>query len=55
MLVFVLVMSLISIVNGKTKTEVGVGVILDTETSFGKMSRSCISMALRDFYQEHDN
>nr|GEX90798.1 glutamate receptor 2.8-like [Tanacetum cinerariifolium] len=48
-------MSLISIVNGKTKTEVGVGVILDIETSFGKMSRSCISMALHDFYQEHDN
>ncbi|GKE08278.1 putative periplasmic binding protein-like protein I, partial [Tanacetum coccineum] len=55
MLVFVLLMSLISIVNGKTKTEVGVGVILDIETSFGKMSRSCISMALHDFYQQHDN
>ena len=55
MLVFVLLMSLIWIANGKTKTEVGVGVILDTETSIGKMSRSCISMALHDFYQEHDN
>jgi glutamate receptor, ionotropic, plant len=57
MLVFVLVMSLmwISTVNGKTKTEVGVGVILNIETSIGKMSRSCISMALRDFYREHDN
>ncbi|GJS00401.1 glutamate receptor 2.8-like protein [Tanacetum coccineum] len=48
-------MSLILIVNGKTKTEVGVGVILDIETSLGKMSRSCISMALHDFYQQHDN
>nr|GEU51307.1 glutamate receptor 2.7-like [Tanacetum cinerariifolium] len=37
------------------ETKVGIGVILDTETSLGKMSRSCISMALGDFYKEHDN
>ncbi|XP_071689160.1 glutamate receptor 2.7-like [Rutidosis leptorrhynchoides] len=37
------------------KTEIKVGVILDMETSIGKMSSTCISMALHDFYQQHEN
>ncbi|GKA18558.1 glutamate receptor 2.8-like protein, partial [Tanacetum coccineum] len=55
MLVFAVVMSFISTLYGETKPKVGIGVILDTETSLGKMSRSCISMALGDFYKKHDN
>ncbi|GKB20812.1 hypothetical protein Tco_0854735 [Tanacetum coccineum] len=55
MLVFAVVMSFISTLYGETKTKVGIGVILDTEASLGKMSRSCISMALGDFYKKHDN
>ncbi|XP_071686038.1 glutamate receptor 2.8-like [Rutidosis leptorrhynchoides] len=37
------------------KTTINVGVILDKETSIGKMSSICISMALNDFYQQHEN
>ncbi|XP_058113843.1 glutamate receptor 2.1-like isoform X1 [Magnolia sinica] len=32
-----------------------VGVILDLDTWVGKMSESCISMAVDDFYASHDN
>ncbi|XP_071686046.1 glutamate receptor 2.7-like [Rutidosis leptorrhynchoides] len=47
------IMSLICTTIAKTKIEIGV--ILDLETSIGKMSSTCISMALNDFYQQHEN
>ncbi|GMQ07870.1 hypothetical protein CsSME_00051874 [Camellia sinensis var. sinensis] len=34
--------------------KVDVGLILDTETSVGKMSQTCMSMALEDFYDTHN-
>ncbi|KAL6345761.1 hypothetical protein AAG906_017506 [Vitis piasezkii] len=34
---------------------VNVGVVLDFDTSFGKMGLSCIPMALSDFYASHGN
>nr|XP_043626691.1 glutamate receptor 2.8-like [Erigeron canadensis] len=37
------------------KTYIQIGVILDMETSVGKMSSTCISMAIHDFYEKHDN
>ncbi|KAI3814876.1 hypothetical protein L1987_14523 [Smallanthus sonchifolius] len=49
----ILVMLLLYGVNGKTKIEVRIGVILDMDSSTGKMSNTCISMAIRDFYRKH--
>ncbi|KAI3759824.1 hypothetical protein L6452_07911 [Arctium lappa] len=34
---------------------IGVGVILDMDSSVGKTSRLCIKMAINDFYQTHHN
>ncbi|KAI3671677.1 hypothetical protein L1987_87417 [Smallanthus sonchifolius] len=34
--------------------EIGIGVILDMDSSVGKVSKICIKMALRDFYQTHN-
>ncbi|KAL7162846.1 hypothetical protein ACSBR2_043176 [Camellia fascicularis] len=34
--------------------KVDVGLILDTETTVGKMSQTCMSMALEDFYETHN-
>lgn len=34
-------------------TAVNVGVVVDSNTGFGKMALSCISMALSDFYATH--
>ncbi|CAL5361045.1 unnamed protein product [Camellia sinensis] len=34
--------------------KVDVGLILDTETTVGKMSQTCMSMALEDFYVTHN-
>lgn len=36
-----------------TTIPVNVGVVLDVESSLGKMGLSCISMALSDFYASH--
>ncbi|KAI3711929.1 hypothetical protein L1987_70478 [Smallanthus sonchifolius] len=55
MLIFVTMIFLLYSVNGKTKTEVRIGVILDMNSSTGKMSNTCISMAIRDFYRKHDD
>ncbi|XP_071741991.1 glutamate receptor 2.7-like [Rutidosis leptorrhynchoides] len=53
-LAFVMItISFICVTTEKIKIEIGV--ILDMETSIGKMSSTCISMALRDFYQQHVN
>ena len=38
-----------------TTIPVNVGVVLDFDTSFGKMGLSCIPMALSDFYASHGN
>ncbi|KAM0020330.1 putative periplasmic binding protein-like I [Helianthus debilis subsp. tardiflorus] len=56
-LIFVLLMNMLSIVTSQTKpTHVKIGVILDMNTSIGKMTKTCISMAIRDFYRsKHDN
>ncbi|KAD1306628.1 hypothetical protein E3N88_43033 [Mikania micrantha] len=44
------------IMNSNTKTiDVPVGVILDMDTSFGKMINTCISIAIRDFYLQNDD
>ncbi|KAJ0833664.1 putative periplasmic binding protein-like I [Helianthus annuus] len=40
--------------NGTTR-EIAIGVILDLKSSVGKVSKICIEMALRDFYQTHNN
>nr|XP_043626682.1 glutamate receptor 2.7-like [Erigeron canadensis] len=53
MVLYVVMISLI--LRADAKTNVEVGMILNMETSIGKMSSSCISMALRDFYEKHDN
>ncbi|KAF5776792.1 putative periplasmic binding protein-like I [Helianthus annuus] len=54
--IFVMVMSLLcALNNGNPNIEVGIGVILDMDTSPGKMSKTCISMAISDFYKKHDN
>ncbi|XP_038710772.1 glutamate receptor 2.7-like isoform X2 [Tripterygium wilfordii] len=39
--------------NNTTSIPVNVGVVLDLETGFGKMSLSSINMALSDFYASH--
>ncbi|KAL5559951.1 hypothetical protein UlMin_036162 [Ulmus minor] len=44
-----------SIFAQNTKISVNVGVVLDMETSFGKMGMSCINMSLSDFYAAHPN
>ncbi|KAJ9537637.1 hypothetical protein OSB04_030370 [Centaurea solstitialis] len=40
--------------NGTT-INIPIGVILDTESMVGKITSTCISMALQDFYREHTN
>ncbi|XP_076942421.1 glutamate receptor 2.7-like isoform X1 [Bidens hawaiensis] len=40
--------------NGTAK-EIGIGVILDMESSVGKVSKICIQIAIHDFYQTHSN
>ena len=40
---------------GSSRTVFDVGVVLDLRTPLGKMSESCISMALADFYTAHTN
>lgn len=37
-----------------TSEEIGIGVILDMDSSVGKVSTICIKMALQDFYQTHN-
>ncbi|KAK1419012.1 hypothetical protein QVD17_28168 [Tagetes erecta] len=37
-----------------TSKEIGIGVILDMDSSVGNMSTICIEMALQDFYQTHN-
>ncbi|KAM0043368.1 putative periplasmic binding protein-like I [Helianthus debilis subsp. tardiflorus] len=39
----------------ETTSEIAIGVILDMESSVGKVSKICIEMAIRDFYQTHNN
>ncbi|XP_076930503.1 glutamate receptor 2.7-like [Bidens hawaiensis] len=46
-----MIISLLCLVHCKTNVEIGV--ILDMDTSIGKISNTCISMALHDFYQKH--
>ncbi|KAK1414199.1 hypothetical protein QVD17_29940 [Tagetes erecta] len=41
--------------NVVTKIEIPIGVILDTSLSTGKMSKTCISMAIHDFYKKNCN
>ncbi|KAI3803291.1 hypothetical protein L1987_31441 [Smallanthus sonchifolius] len=43
------------VANCKTKKEVRIGVILDMDSSVGKMSNSCIAMAIHDFYEKHND
>ncbi|KAL9996903.1 putative periplasmic binding protein-like I [Helianthus debilis subsp. tardiflorus] len=54
-LIFLLVMSLFAVNNGNRNIEIKIGVILDMDSNVGKMSKTCISMAIRDFYRKHDN
>ena len=49
-LLFLCSISSSSIFAQNTKISVNVGVVLDMETSFGKMGMSCINMSLSDFY-----
>ncbi|KAJ0744950.1 putative periplasmic binding protein-like I [Helianthus annuus] len=46
------VMCLIWVANSNQKREVNIGVILDMDTGIGKMSRTCIEMAIHDFYEK---
>ncbi|MFS7961667.1 hypothetical protein Hanom_Chr08g00717791 [Helianthus anomalus] len=39
----------------ETTSEIAISVILDMESSVGKVSKICIEMAIRDFYQTHKN
>nr|XP_043630236.1 glutamate receptor 2.7-like [Erigeron canadensis] len=52
MLLLFIIINFISTVNGTKK--IGIGVILDMESSFGKTNIICINMALHDFYQTHN-
>ncbi|KAF5787881.1 putative periplasmic binding protein-like I [Helianthus annuus] len=53
---FIAVMCLIWVANSKPKREViNIGVILDMDTGIGKMSRTCIEMAIHDFYEKHND
>ncbi|KAF8021687.1 hypothetical protein BT93_G1975 [Corymbia citriodora subsp. variegata] len=38
-----------------TAKKIDVGVILDMDTHVGKMSKTCLEMAIQDFYAAHDN
>ncbi|XP_048140346.1 glutamate receptor 2.7-like isoform X2 [Rhodamnia argentea] len=38
-----------------TATEIDVGVILDLDTYIGKMCKTCLEMAIGDFYSDHDD
>lgn len=38
-----------------TAEKADVGVILDLDTSLGKVLKTCISMAIEDFYSKHEN
>ncbi|KAJ0504282.1 hypothetical protein HanHA89_Chr12g0457571 [Helianthus annuus] len=49
-LIFLLVMSLFAVNNGNPNIEIKIGVILDMDSNVGKMSKTCISMAIADFY-----
>ncbi|KAI3828935.1 hypothetical protein L1987_03047 [Smallanthus sonchifolius] len=51
-MLLLLIMNLILTANGIT--EIGIGVILDMDSSVGKISKICIEMALQDFYQTHN-
>ncbi|KAM0017593.1 putative periplasmic binding protein-like I [Helianthus debilis subsp. tardiflorus] len=52
---FIAVMCLIWVANSKPKREViNIGVILDMDTGIGKMSSTCITIAIHDFYQKHN-
>ncbi|KAL8223586.1 hypothetical protein R6Q57_019061 [Mikania cordata] len=55
MLILVMVMTMIciTVINGETKTQIQIGVILDMNSSTGKMMNTCISIAIRDFYRKH--
>lgn len=55
---FVLLQWVLFMENGvaqNTTVPVNIGVVLHYNTSFGKMSLSCIPMALSDFYASHPN
>ncbi|KAJ0488457.1 putative periplasmic binding protein-like I [Helianthus annuus] len=54
-LIFLLAMSLFAVNNGNPNIEIKIGVILDMDSNVGKMSKTCISMAIADFYRKHDN
>ncbi|KAF5776790.1 putative periplasmic binding protein-like I [Helianthus annuus] len=54
-LIFLLVMSLFAVNNGNPNIEIKIGVILDMDSNVGKMSKTCISMAIGDFYRKHNN
>ncbi|KAI3711928.1 hypothetical protein L1987_70477 [Smallanthus sonchifolius] len=54
-LISVMMMSMLCIMNSKTTTDVPIGVILDMESSIGKMTYTCISMAINDFYHKHNH
>ncbi|KAI3814872.1 hypothetical protein L1987_14519 [Smallanthus sonchifolius] len=54
-LISVMMMSLLCTINSKTTTDVRIGVILDMDSSIGKMTNTCISMAINDFYQNHNH
>ncbi|KAM0017598.1 putative periplasmic binding protein-like I [Helianthus debilis subsp. tardiflorus] len=52
---FIAVMCLIWVANSKPEREVNIGVILDMDTGIGKMSSTCITIAIHDFYQKHNH
>ncbi|XP_076955163.1 glutamate receptor 2.8-like [Bidens hawaiensis] len=54
MLMFMLLIISNTNANGTTR-EIGIGVILDLESSVGKVSKICIQMAIHDFYQTNYN
>lgn len=41
--------------NGATAVKADVGVILDLDTTLGKVIKTCIDMAIEDFYSKHEN
>ncbi|PQM35364.1 glutamate receptor 2.8 [Prunus yedoensis var. nudiflora] len=50
-----LVLGKFSTMAENTTIPVNVGVVIDSDTWYGKMGLSCISMALSDFYASHSN
>ncbi|KAK9060716.1 hypothetical protein SSX86_021422 [Deinandra increscens subsp. villosa] len=50
-----LLINLILIGITKGTIDIGIGVILDMDSSVGKTGSICINMALHDFYQTHNN